>query len=476
MENNSFGDLMKKILIIADGILAKHFLERVMKSARNDNFYDVVTYREKTIPSKKLENFTFFSFDPTSFEKLTPLLGRDYFQIMIIVSKRIDAKVTYQNIRAINKEVQVVLMDRWGLDMEDKRLESLNARDVLSSRFADYLPNMPVIAQNVGLGAGEVMEIRVPIGSSYVYRHIASIQQKKWRISGIYRANSLILPRPTLMIQPNDVLLTVGDPTVLQSVYKSIKRELGQFPSPFGKSIYCLVDMLSMSEKDVDKLVNDALLLHAKTNSLRLHIRVINPTSSRALDKIKSYSNKYILVEINYYEKSAKKVMQDDIEAKDIGLLVVNNRFFVEHTHMLFKLRLPVFKIGAWGFAGLRDGVVLSSNSIDIEKESSIIFDISSQLDLDIKLYNFHPDKINEKNSLVEHFENLSKLFGKDIEVISEMKNPLLKLRNRQDVLQFVPFNNRVLESNIFSIFSTDMEKLYFKLSNSYQLFIPTSI
>ena len=264
---------MKKILIIADGILAKHFLERVMDSTNSDNSYDVVTYREKTVPSKKLDNFTFYNFDPTSFEKLSPLIGRDYYQIMIIVSKKIDAVGAYNNIRTKDKEVQIILLDRWELELEDSRLEILGSRDVLSSRFVDFLPDMPVIAQNIGLGAGEIMEIRVPIGSSYLYRHIASIVQKKWKISGVYRANTLILPRPTLMIQPNDILLVVGNPNVLQSVYKSVKRELGQFPSPFGSSIYCLVDMFKMSLKEVDKLVNDALLLHAKISSMKLHVK-----------------------------------------------------------------------------------------------------------------------------------------------------------------------------------------------------------
>lgn len=467
---------MKKILLIADGILAKHFLERVMDTDTSDNLYDVITYRDKTIPEKRAENFSFFDFDPTSFEKLMPVLNRGYFQVMIIVSKKIDATATYQNIRSINSDVQIVMMDRWDLKYTDPRLVLLNSRNVLSSRFVDYLPNVPVVAQNVGLGVGEIMEIRVPIGSSYVYRHIASIQQKKWKISAIYRANSLILPRPTLMIQPNDVLLTVGDPNVLQSVYKSIKRELGQFPSPFGNSIYCLIDMKHMRQKEIDEVVNDALLLHAKINSIRLHIKVINPTYSQAFEKIKSYDSKYIHVRIDYYNTSATKVMREDLKDSDIGLIVVTNEFFIKHTNVLFKTRIPIFKIGAWGFSNIKQSVVLSSNSEDIEKESSVIFDLSTQLDLEIKLYNFNPDGLNERNSLVEHFDNLSKLFGKNIKIVSENKNPLLELRHRDDVLQFIPFNNKILESNILSIFSTDMEKLYFKLSNSYQLFIPTAI
>ena len=467
---------MKRILIIADGILAKHFLERVMIGDTSDNFYDVVYYRDKTLPERKAEDFTFLKFDPTSFEKLYPLLNRNYYQVMIVVSKRIDATATYQNIREVDKEVQIVLMDRWDLEYQDSRLVILNSKNVLSSRFVDYLPDVPVVAQNVGLGAGEIMEIRVPIGSSYVYRHIASIQQKKWRISAIYRANSLILPRPTLMIQPNDVLLTIGDPNVLQSVYKSIKKELGQFPAPFGSSLYCMIDMLSMHPKDIKKIVNDALLLHAKINSIRLHIKIINPTFSELFEQIKGYDSKYINVKIDYFNTKAMKVIKEDLKDSDIGLVITTNEFFTNHMKALFNIRIPIFKIGEGGFSNIKDSVILTANKDEIEKESSVIFDLSNQLELDIKLYNFNPDGLNSKNEIVEHFENLSKLFAKEVEIISEDKNPLLELKNRKDILQFVPFNSKVVESNILAIFSTDMEKLYFKLSKAYQLFIPTAI
>ena len=464
---------MKKILIIADGILAKHFLERVMDSSSSDNCYDIVTYREKTMPSKKLDNFTFYNFDPTSYEKLSPMLGRDYYQIMIVVAMKIDAVGAYNIIRSINGEVQIVLLDRWNLEIDDHRLEILDSRDVLSSRFVDFLPNMPVIAQNVGLGTGEIMEIRVPIGSSYVYRHLASIVQKKWRISGVYRANSLILPRPTLMIQPNDVLLVVGDPIVLQSVYRSIKKELGQFPAPFGSSIYCLIDMLHMSSSGIDKLINDVLLLHSNISSTNLHVKIINPTYSSTFEKLKSYQNRHINIEIEYRNRDINSIMQSDINEKDIGLVVVSNDFFAEHIALLHSFKLPIFKTGLYGFSSLKDGVVLSNNFEDIEKESAVIFDISAQLDLNVRLYNFNPDNTSERNSLAEHFDNLSKLFNQKVEIIDTKRNPLLKLRDKDDFLQFVPFNDKIASSSIFSVFSTDMERLHFKLSHSYQLFIP---
>ncbi len=71
--------------------------------------------------------------------------------------------------------------------------------------------------------------------------------------------------------------------------------------------------------------------------------------------------------------------------------------------------------------------------------------------------------------------ESLSKLFGRDINIIQSEKNPLIKLKNKENILQFLPFNRKVLESTIFSIFSTDLDKLHFKLANSYQLFIPVN-
>ena len=39
---------MKKILIIADGILAKQFLEKVMETEAGENSYTVVAYKEET--------------------------------------------------------------------------------------------------------------------------------------------------------------------------------------------------------------------------------------------------------------------------------------------------------------------------------------------------------------------------------------------------------------------------------------------
>ncbi len=466
---------MKKILIIADGILAKQFLEKVMETEAGENSYTIITYKEETLPKRRPENFKFFEFDPTSYEKLAVVLNEQFFQIMILLSNEMDVTATYKNIRRIDNKVRIVLMDRWGLQLEDKRLFMVNSREILASRFTDHLPNMPIMAQNIGLGIGEIMEVSIPVGSSYAYRHLASIEQSKWKIAAVYRANALLLPRPTLMLLPNDLILLVGDPKVLQSVFRSIKRELGQFPSPFGSSIYCLVDMLEMNDKEMESLLNDALLLHSKLNSNKLHIKVIHPTYCKSLDKIKSYHSTHINVMIDYYETNPRKVLRADTETMDIGLIVTMNRFFQHNRKALYKTKLPVFKMGKRGFSSLNQGVVLSNDAHEIEQESSVIFDVATQLALEIKLYTYNPDHPEAKNSLIEHFENLSKIFGREVDMIQSEKNPLFKLKSRDNILQFLPFSHKILESNMLSIFSTDMDKLHFKLADNYQLFIPVN-
>ena len=99
----------------------------------------------------------------------------------------------------------------------------------------DQLPNVPLVAQNVGLGQGEIMEVHIPFGSSYAYRHIGSILQRKWKIAALYRDEKQILPTNATMIKPNDTLLILGKPLVLDGVYRTINKRMGLFPEPFGK-------------------------------------------------------------------------------------------------------------------------------------------------------------------------------------------------------------------------------------------------
>jgi hypothetical protein len=464
---------MKDILIIADGIVAKHFLERVCGDTDSDNSYSVVYYNDKTITDKKADHIKYFKFDPTSFSKLRSVFKDSIVEVFIVVKKRFDALETYKNIRTLSKEIHIVLLDVWHLSFEDTNLSLLSANEVLSSRLFDFLPNVSVVAQNVGLGIGEIMEIDVPFGSPYVYRHISSIKQKNWRISAIYRANDLILPKPSTMIYPNDILLVIGDPNILRSVNISIKQEFGSFPSPYGKNIYVLIDMQKNNPDEIEKMINNAFLLHSKLNNNKLIIKVINPTYSKCYDKIKSYDKGSVRVFIDYETDNFKNALFKDLEIFSIGLIIVEQRIFENYKKMLYDAKIPVFKTGMYDFSKVKQSIIIPEDSTKIEKLTAPIFDISAQLDLDIELYDYDPEEMDINDELIDHFKNLGSMFKRKIKVVKPKHNPIVELETREDIVQFLPFDKSVKNEGLLPWFSKSFQKLYYKLSGAYQIFIP---
>ncbi len=464
---------MKEIMIIADGIVAKHFLQRVLNDTGSENNYSIIYYNEKTIPKKKSDYIKYFKFDPTSFSKLRSVFKDEIIEVFIVVKKRVDAVEAYKNIRTLNKEIHIVILDFWHINESDTNLSLLDANEILSSRLFDFLPNVSVIAQNVGLGIGEIMEIDVPFGSPYVYRHISTIKQKNWKISAIYRGNELILPKPSTMIHPNDILLVIGDPNILRGVSISIKKEFGSFPSPYGKNIYLLIDMLKSSSLEIEKMINSAFLLHSRLNNKKLIIKVINPTYSKCFEKIKSYESGSTKVIIDYEADNFKQTLLKDLQISNIGLMIVDNKIFKIYKKILYDTKIPIFKVGEYDFSKIKQSVILPEDCYKIEKLTATIFDISSQLDLDIELYDYDPEESGANKELIEHFKNLASIFKKKIKVIKPDENPIAKLERRDDVLQFLPFDEKIKESGLLSLFSKSFQKLYYKLDNIYQIFIP---
>lgn len=471
---------MKNILIIADGILAKSFLERVFGLKETKLNFVIITYKDTTLPKKpKSENFKFLSFDPTSLDKLKKALldlNLDFSHCMINMKTRIDSKATYNNIRQINPKMEVYLIDFWGFEHEnDDHLSVIDPREILASRFLDYLPDIPVVADNIGFGEGEIMSVRIPYGSSFAYRRINTIAQKGWKICMIYRGQSYFVANYTSMILPNDTLLVVGDPKLLRQVFRSIKQNLGLFPSPFGSNILTIIDMKKMNEDEVNRLLEDSLYFNSNLINKRLHIKVINSKPSDILDKLKRIDDPQVNVKFDHFNDRVENLKQD-VFNHDIGVIITNSSFFEAYKKEYFELRIPILKVGKVGAQNLQKGVILGTGE-EIEINSSVILDICSQLNLEIELHHFEIQKADVDKALIEHFKTLSKIFNKNVEIVNNNSvNPIFKLKEEQKLLQFVSFSDKILQNRFLSLFSNDMDRLYFKLQDNYQLFVPCEL
>ena len=468
---------MKKILILADGKTGQHFVERVADTYTSENIYYVVSMDKLDIANAKPSQFKFYQFDPTSFYKLSNLLKMEFVQVLIALKTSLDVEMSIKNIRSVKAQLRIVTLDSWGLEFDDQNIVVVNTNELLSSRLLDYLPNVPVIAQNVGIGEGEIMEILVPFGSSFVYRHIGALEQNNWKIVAIYRNQRLILPTPKRMIQPNDLLVLVGEPSVLKTVYRAIKRELGQFPAPYGSNLYLYLDMAVEDEAALPKLIKRTKYIHKNLGD-KLFIRVVNPSNLELLRKIKSHRNDKVIVEIDYTTKNYKDIILKDMKLMDIGIVMISSKLFAitELRLCLYKSKVPVLKLSKKPFSKLKESMIVLNSNRDLEKISTTIFDISSQLSFNLELFDFTQDTTEEKERIVEHYENLSVIFSKSIKIIKEEANPIRYLKQKENFLYCLPFTEKILDLPLYSLFSTDTEKLYHRLGEYHQLFIPTQL
>lgn len=460
---------MKNILIIADGILAKQFLERLFASKNNSLHNFTIISNEKTLPEcdTNFENFKIFDIDPTSKFKLEKTLNSIINKIIIIMQQKDEVSEVYKNIRSFFPNVEIHIVDFWDLDLKDPYLNFINAYKILSTRIMDFLPDSPVLADNIGAGEGEIMEVKVPSGSLYAYRRISSIRKRRWKIAMIYRRNKFELAMPNSVIMPNDTLLVVGEPRILEGVFKAIHNQAGQFPNPFGNNIFAPIDMRTMKEAEIKSIISDAIFIHEKLKSKKLIIKILNPKLNETFSFLKAKASQKIEVVVEY-NIDAKFFDKYDLREYDVGLIVTDTRYFKKYKKEFYEAKTPIFKVAKYSFEDVKKSIIIG-NKDDAMLLSSPILDVSSQLDLKIDFYSLD-DRIGE---VKEYTSSLSKLFNKNINIILSQDNPILKLRKDKNILQFVVFDKKTIQGGFFSLFSMDAKKLNYLLEDKFQLFIP---
>lgn len=469
---------MKKILIVSDGAVGRHFIERVMATHGNENVYYIVhPHNEVPFHGYNPARFKFFTIDPTSYYKMAEILKIDFTQANLAMENHNELQQTIKNIRLIKPTIRIIALDMWNSQSLEEGTEWINMRQLLALNLIDHLPNIPVLAQNIGLGNGEIMEVLVPFGSSFVYRHVGSIEQNNWKIAAIYRNRQLIIPSEQKMIQPNDILVLVGEPHVLKSVYRAIKRELGQFPAPFGSKLYLYIDMAHEKPSTISELVRRSIYIQRKLKKTLL-IKIVNPGDVDILRTIKLTASNGIEIDIVFDPLEDDEMILNDIKKHHIGLFLVSQHSFGRKSirKKLFQGNVPVLKLANRSFATLSKSLVILDDENHIEHISTTVFDVASQLGFDLELIDYAQEERENIDQSIEHFNNLSTIFSKTITIVKTEENPIRFLKEHENFLQCLPFTKKMFENPIKQLFSTDPEVLFTKLDHYHQLFIPAQI
>jgi len=473
---------IKNILILADGSIAKHFIEWVGKKRVAENKYYVTYYKEGVAPEKMGKNISLIHTDPTSFSKLRNIMNDvKYSNIFIVMENIEDAKYSLKNIRLVDDKVRVVLVNQWDDDeigRDEENITILHSDELLAAHLYDNLPNVPVVAQNVGLGRGEIMEIHVPFGSTYAYRHVGSILQRKWKIVAVYRDEKQIIPTNATMIRPNDTLLVLGKPIVLDGVYKTINKRIGLFPEPFGKDLYLLLDFRHDQENALLYLKESIYLLE-KLEEKSLYIRVLYPNNFAIIDEIKALESERMTLSICYDDHDIKTLIEYDIHQHDIGLVLNSIETFESNDlkETLYDLRKLVYLFGDNLLYNTKECVILMSENEKMESISSTAFDISESLSLKLTLCDFDPEgDFESKKMIIEHYETLTHIFNMEINIEQKVANPIREISNMKDILQIAPFEKRLNTDNFMKLISTKVQDFLLTTKRHPKLLVPFAI
>ena len=227
----------------------------------------------------------------------------------------------------------------------------------------------------------------------------------------------------------------------------------------------------------IQELVRRAVFAHKKFKH-KLIIKITNPSDIGIIQHIKEFQSDNVVIDIEYKFQNPRATFHKDIENYHVGLVIVSKEAFKDDKtrKMLYDAHVPVLKIANRSFSAVRDAVLILSQNRDLEKVSTTIFDISAQMGFNIELYSYLSDNQEENEQVIEHYKNLSTIFSKSIKATRENKNPLLALRQRENFIHILPFTNKLTSKRLYSLLSTDSEKLSHKLDEYHQIFIPLQL
>ncbi|WP_373030893.1 COG3400 family protein [Sulfurovum sp.] len=404
-----------------------------------------------------------------------------FSNLFIVMEDIEDAKYALKNVALINTKMRIALVNQWDdneIGKDQENITIVHTDQLIAAHLYDQLPNVPLVAQNVGLGQGEIMEVHVPFGSSYAYRHIGTIVQNQWKIAALYRDEQQILPTNSTMIRPNDTLLILGKPIVLNGVYKTINKRIGLFPEPFGKNIYLILD-LRHDHKDALLYLKQSIYLVEKLEDKDLYVRVLYPNDFKLIEELKTLESEHVTISISYDNENVKSSVENDIHEFNVGLVMNSIPTFEAGglKDTIYDLKKLVFLFGDKLLYNIKRSVVLMSEKEKMESISSTAFDISETLGLGLTLGDFDPEgDFESKKMIIEHYETLTHIFNMEMKIEQKIANPIRELSNMEDILQIAPFEKSLNTDSIRKLISNRIQDFILTTNRHPKLLVPFAI
>lgn len=113
----------------------------------------------------------------------------------------------------------------------------VTAPTAMAGALTAQLPGVVVTTSEVGLGQGDILQVRVLTGSPVVGHAIKEVATREYLVAAIYRDGDLVVPHGDTVIEAGDQVLLVGPPDALHAVAEYFRLGGAQFPHQYGRSV-----------------------------------------------------------------------------------------------------------------------------------------------------------------------------------------------------------------------------------------------
>jgi hypothetical protein len=276
------------------------------------------------------------------------------------------------------------------------------------------------------------------------------------------------------MIKPNDTILAIGKPSVLEGIYRIVNKRRGLFPEPFGKNIFLLLD-LRFDKKNALNYIEQAIAASKMIdNNSKLFINVIYPSNLSITEKIKEIAANDIKVDIIFDLKGIDDIIEYNITKYDIGLIICSNHtFYSKHRRsMFYNFKKIVYILGQVELEEIKNVSIIMNEEEAMESISTIAFDFCETFKLPLKLYDFDPNgEFEDRKMTIEHYETIANLFNVIFSVEQEVANPYREQLQMKNTLNISAFKKK--SKNLLKSFKDLVKTGYISRSVNPQILIP---
>lgn len=126
-------------------------------------------------------------------------------------------------------------------DLSAERITAVDGTRLLVDQLERSLKHSgALLPTGIGLGRGELIEIRLLPTSPILDRSLANLAPQRWRVAAVFRDQELIVPTGDTRLRADDRVLLVGDPAALAGVTEYLRLGTPQFPRQYGPRLVTL--------------------------------------------------------------------------------------------------------------------------------------------------------------------------------------------------------------------------------------------